>query len=55
MIDDYPCRHAYDFAILFEALGNGVLAVKHSFPGATVTGIRHKAPVDWERGDEIPF
>ena len=44
-----------EVAILIEALGNGVLAVKHSFPGATVTGIRHKAPVDWARGDEIPF
>ena len=44
-----------EVAILIEALGDGVLAVKHSFPGATVTGIRRKAPVDWERGDEIPF
>ncbi|MFZ1882081.1 MAG: hypothetical protein WAU53_00430 [Rhodoplanes sp.] len=44
-----------EVAILIEALGDGVLAVKHSFPGATVTGIRRKAPVDWEHGDEIPF
>jgi hypothetical protein len=44
-----------EVAILIEALGDGVLAVKHSFPGATVTGIRRKAPIDWERGDEIPF
>ena len=44
-----------EVAILIEALGDGVLAVKHRFPGATVTGIRRKAPVDWERGDDIPF
>ena len=44
-----------EVAILIEALGDGVLAVKHSFPGASVTGIRRKAPVNWERGDEIPF
>ena len=44
-----------EVAILIEALGDGVLAVKHSFPGATVTGIRRKAPIDWQRGDEIPF
>ena len=42
-----------EVAILIEALGDGVLAVKHSFPGATVTGIRRKAPFDWEHGDEI--
>jgi hypothetical protein len=44
-----------EVAILIEALGDGVLAIKQKFPGAAVTGIRRKAPVDWERGDEIPF
>ena len=44
-----------EVAILIEALGDGVLTVKHSFPGAAVTGIRRKAPIDWQRGDEIPF
>ena len=44
-----------EVAILIDALGDGVLDIKHKFPGATVTGIRRKAPVDWERGDEIPF
>jgi len=44
-----------EVAILIDALGDGVLDVKHKFPGATVTGIRRKAPVDWQRGDEIPF
>jgi hypothetical protein len=44
-----------EVAILIEAVGDGVLDVKQKFPGATVTGIRRKPPVDWERGDEIPF
>jgi hypothetical protein len=44
-----------EVAILIEALGDGVLNIKQKFPGAAVTGIRRKAPVDWERGDEIPF
>jgi hypothetical protein len=44
-----------EIAILIEALGEDVLAVKQKFPGATVTGIRRKAPIDWSRGDEIPF
>lgn len=44
-----------EVALFIEALGDRVLAVKDRFPGATVTGIRRKAPVDWERGDDIPF
>lgn len=44
-----------EVAILIEALGDGVLNIKQKFPGAAVNGIRRKAPVDWERGDEIPF
>jgi hypothetical protein len=44
-----------EVAILIDALDDGVLNIKQKFPGATVTGIRRKAPVDWERGDEIPF
>lgn len=44
-----------EVAILIDAVGDGVLDIKQKFPGATVTGIRRKAPVDWERGDEIPF
>jgi hypothetical protein len=44
-----------EVAILIEALGDGVLDVKQRFPGATVTGIRKKPPIDWARGDEIPF
>ena len=44
-----------EVAILIDAVGDGVLDVKQKFPGATVTGIRKKPPVDWSRGDEIPF
>jgi hypothetical protein len=44
-----------EIALLIEALGDGVLTIKKKFPGAAVTGIRHKPPPDWERGDEIPF
>jgi hypothetical protein len=44
-----------EVAILIEALGDGVLDIKERFPGAMVTGIRKKPPVDWASGDEIPF
>ncbi len=43
-----------EIARLIEALGDTVRAVKRAFPGAEVTGIRNK-PIDWERGDDIPF
>jgi hypothetical protein len=44
-----------EIGILIEALGDGVLGVKQTFPGATIAAIRHSNPIDWERGDEIPF
>ncbi len=44
-----------EIAILIEALGDGVLSVKQTFPGATIAAVRHSNPIDWERGDEIPF
>jgi hypothetical protein len=44
-----------EVALLIEALGDGVLNIKQKFPGATITGVHRKAPVDWERGDDIPF
>ena len=44
-----------EVAKLIDALGDEVLAVKRQFPGAAVTAIRSKPPIDWERGDEIPF
>lgn len=43
-----------EIAQLIEAAGNGVLEIKRVFPGAAITGIRRKAPIDWERGDDIP-
>jgi hypothetical protein len=36
-------------------VGDGVLDIKQKFPGATVTGIRKKPPIDWKEGDPIPF
>ncbi|MDE2284735.1 MAG: hypothetical protein KGK33_08995 [Hyphomicrobiales bacterium] len=44
-----------EVAVLIEALGDDVLDIKQKFPGATVTGIRRKSPINWETGDEIPF
>jgi hypothetical protein len=44
-----------EIGILIEALGDGVLGVKQTFPGATIAAVRHSNPIDWERGDDIPF
>lgn len=44
-----------EVAILIDALSDGVLTIKQKFPGAAVIGIRRRAPVDWERGDDIPY
>jgi hypothetical protein len=44
-----------EVAALIAALGDGVLQAKKQFPGAKVTGVRRKPPVDWSRGDDIPF
>ena len=44
-----------EIATLIAGLGDAVLEAKKQFPGATLTGIRRKPPVDWSRGDEIPF
>lgn len=44
-----------EIAILIEAVGDAVLDIKQKFPGAAVTGIRKKPPIDWSRGDELPF
>lgn len=44
-----------EIAVLIEAVGNGVLDIKQKFPGATVTRIRKKPPIDWAKGDPIPF
>jgi hypothetical protein len=44
-----------EVGILIEALGAGVLSVKQRFRGATIAAVRDSNPIDWERGDEIPF
>ena len=42
-------------AILIAALGDGVLEAKRQFLARQVTGVRCKRPLDWSRGDDIPF
>ena len=44
-----------EIATLIEGLGDMVLEAKKQFPGATVTGIRRKTPIDWAGGDDLPF
>ena len=44
-----------EIAKLIAGLGETVLEVKRQFPGAAITGIRCKPPIDWSRGDDIPF
>jgi hypothetical protein len=43
-----------EIATLIDGLGP-VLEAKRVFPGATVTAIHRKSPMDWSRGDDIPF
>jgi hypothetical protein len=44
-----------EVAILIAALGNTVMEAKKQFPGATVTSIRRRLPVDPSHDDDIPF
>jgi hypothetical protein len=44
-----------EVAKALDALGEVVLETKRVFPGATVTAVRSKPPMDWEKGDDIPF
>jgi hypothetical protein len=44
-----------EVAVLIDAVGSGVLDIKQKFPGATITGIRKRPPIDWTKGDSIPF
>lgn len=44
-----------EIALLIEALGDTVLETKRIFPGAQITAIHRKPPLDWQRGDDIPF
>jgi len=44
-----------EVAILIASLSDTVLEVKRQFPGAAVTGIQRSSPLDWDRGDPMPF
>ncbi|HSM20326.1 MAG TPA: hypothetical protein VK844_08160 [Hyphomicrobiales bacterium] len=44
-----------EIGLLIEALGDKPLEVKDRFPGASLIGIHAKPPVDWEKGDTLPF
>ncbi|MBM3535646.1 MAG: hypothetical protein FJX60_21755 [Alphaproteobacteria bacterium] len=44
-----------EIGTLIAGLGETVLEIKRRFPGAAVTGIRQKPPIDWSRGDDVPF
>jgi len=44
-----------EIGTLIAGLGDAVLEIKRQFPGAAVTGIRQKPPIDWSRGDDVPF
>jgi hypothetical protein len=45
-----------EIALLIERLGETVAATKRTSPGAAVTAIRNaKPPIDWAKGDPIPF
>jgi hypothetical protein len=44
-----------EIARLIDGLPEAVLDAKRVFPGAAITAVRDKDPIDWEKGDEIPF
>lgn len=44
-----------EIAKLIDGLGDTVLEAKRVFPGAAITDVRRAPPIDWSRGDEIPF
>jgi len=44
-----------EIARLIDGLPDAVLEAKRVFPGATVTAVRERKPIDWKKGDEIPF
>lgn len=54
---------ASEIAHLIDGMDDTVAEIKRVFPGAEVTAIRKKEqssagrknPIDWEKGDEIPF
>lgn len=44
-----------EIAKLIDGLGDTVLEAKRVFPGAAIAAVRRAPPIDWDRGDEIPF
>ena len=46
-----------EVAVLIERLGEQVRQVKRRFPGAAVIDVRDRdpPPIDWEKGDDLPF
>ncbi len=43
-----------EIALVIDGLPDAVLEAKKVFPGAAVTGVRERKPIDWEKGDELP-
>ena len=48
-----------EVGVLIERMGEEVRKVRRMFPGSTVVDVRPREPppppIDWERGDELPF
>jgi hypothetical protein len=48
-----------EVGVLIERMGEEVRKVRRMFPGAAVVDVRPREPppppIDWERGDELPF
>jgi hypothetical protein len=46
-----------EIAVLIERLGDDLRHVKRTFPGSAVVEVRDRnpPPIDWEKGDDLPF
>jgi hypothetical protein len=48
-----------EVGVLIERMGDEVRKVRRMFPGSAVVDVRPREPppppIDWERGDELPF
>jgi hypothetical protein len=48
-----------EVGVLIERMGEEVRKVRRMFPGAAVVDVRPREPppppIDWARGDELPF
>ena len=44
-----------EIARLIDGLPEAVKEAKRLFPGATITGVGKRKPIDWLKGDSIPF